>query len=515
MTNNAKKILKGSTLRVALLISSIIIGLFMMPFLIGNLGDEKYGMWVLVSAVVSFYSLMDFGMAEAIQRFLIRSVHSNDSEDTKIALSTSFFLSAGVGLVTLCITFGIIFFASSFVTEEADILLFQITIALVGLKSSIQLPLFSYYGILVANYRYDLITIIQFFTMITRTVLIVLFINAGYGIIAIAGIALVTDITGSLIVIRNAKNLIPGITASFSYFSTSKVKEYFHFAKWNYIIQITHKIRFSIDELVVGFVIGISAVTHYTIASTLISYFSSFMESAFGVFQPVFHKYHKLDQWDNLRSTFLITTEITSFASVLVGCILYSLGEIFISIWIGDSYSDSFMVLLILCTSNIFYKSILPCEKIIFAIAKQKYYAKISSMEAITNMVLSLTLASYLGIYGVALGTLIPSLISNLYLLPMYTCRQLTLPNISFYRILFKACLLGLITFLPMNYMVKMYGPENLFIVALYAGLFSITYMLICFKFVISNEATNLILDSLPDKFLPYIRPFTRGSKGV
>jgi len=510
MANNRKKILKGSMLRVTLLMSNIIIGFFMMPFLIHNLGDEQYGMWVLVSAVVSFYSLMDFGMASAMQRFLIRSIHSNKLKSSKIALTTSVVVSTAIGLITLLITITIIVVSPYFISKDVNYLLFSLTIGIIGLKASLQLPLFAYYGILVANYRYDVISIIQFFTMILRTTLIIVFVQADYSIISIAVISLLTDISGSLVIIRYAKKLMPNMEVSLAYFRLSKLKEYLHFGKWNYVIQITHKIRFSIDEFVVGTVVGLSAVTHYTIASTLITYFSSFMESAFGVFEPFFHKYHKLGQWDNLRETFTVTTEITTYASILVGSLLFSLGEPFIHIWMGDNYSDTAFVLLILCTANIFYKSILPCEKIIFAIDKQKFYAKTSTIEAIANLSISLSLTPYLGIYGVAIGTLIPSLASNLVLLPMYTCRQLSLPYRNFYTTLVKACILGSISFIPMSYMSRALPPQNLLMLILFGALFSLFYILICLKFFISNTASNFLITSLPNKLIPYVKPLTK-----
>jgi O-antigen/teichoic acid export membrane protein len=489
---------------------SIIIGLFMMPFLIHSLGDEQYGLWVLVGAVVSFYSLMDFGMATAIQRFLIRSIHADDEEESKTALTTSFVLSSAIGAATLLITIGIIVFSPLYLSENVDVLLFNITIGLVGLKASLQLPLFSYYGILVAKYRYDIISVVQIVTLVIRSALIVLFITYGYGIIAVAAIMLVSDIAGSLVVVQYAKRFMPELKISLSYFRTSELKEYFNFGKWNYVIQVTQKIRFSIDELVVGTIIGINAVTHYAIASTLITYFSSFMESAFGVFEPIFHKYHKLNQWDNLRETFLITTEITTYASILVGCLIFTLGEPFINVWMGEEYLDAFTVLLILCSANIFYKAILPCEKIVFAIAKQKFYAKVSTLDAITNLGLSITLATHMGIYGVALGTIIPSMISNLILLPMYTCKQLTIPYRQFYLILLKGIFLGGIIFIPAYYVILIYGPQNLFTLALTGTLVTIVYTPVCFRFFISKKAAALMIDSLPDRFVPYIKMLTK-----
>lgn len=510
MTSTAKKLFNSSASRLIVLITNISIGFFMLPFLIHSLGDEHYGLWILVGSVIAFYNLIDFGMAGAMQRFLIRSMHGEDIDDVNIALSTSFILTSAIGIFSLLVTFAIIVLAPLFTESEANILLFQIAIGIMGLKVATQLPLFSFYGILVAKYRFDIISYVQLVSLILRTCLIVYFVKNGYGIVAIAVISSLADIAGSLLIISYARKLAPGIKVSLSNFSLDKLKEYFHFGKYIYVIMIARRIRFSLDELVVGAVVGLGAVTHYAIAGTLIQYFTSIIGSAIGVISPSFIKYHKLGQWENLREIFLVTTEIATFASFLISGLLITLGQPFISIWVGDEYSDVYPVLLILCIASALINAQTPNQIVIVAIAKHKYYAIILGIEAMANLGISLVLGYYIGIYGVALGTMIPSLFNSLILQPMYACKQLRISYRDYYKILAKGAVLGVSVFVSGHYASQTINIESYVTLIAYGASISIVYILCCFKLFLSDKTTAYIIDSLPGNIAPFVKLFVR-----
>ena len=506
MTSTAKKLFNSSISRLVVLVANIGIGLFMLPFLVHTLGDEHYGLWVLVGSVIAFYNLMDFGMANAMQRFLIRAMHGEDIDDVNIALSTSFILSAGIGILSLLVTFVIITLAPLFAASESNVLLFQITIGIMGVKVTTQLPLFAFYGVLVSKYRYDIISYVQLGSLILRTLLIVYFVKNGYGIVAIAVISSLADIAGSLLIIFYAKQFASGIKVSPSSFSLVKLKEYFHFGKYIYVLMIARKIRFSLDEIVVGAVVGLGAVTHYAIAGALIQYFSVLIGSVIGVITPSFNKYHKLGQWENLREIFLVTTEIATYASFFIGGLLITLGQPFIAIWVGDEYRDVYLVLLILCISSIFMNAQNPNLIVIIAIAKHKYYAKILGVEAIANLGISLLLGYYIGIYGVALGTMIPSLFNSLILQPAYCCKQLNIPYRDCYMILVKGVILGFFVFLPGYYISLNINIESYIALIVYGAVAAFIYGVCCFRFFLSNKTTSYIIKSLPNNIAPFVK---------
>jgi len=501
MSSVSKILLKGSFLRVILLILSVGIGFYMMPFLIKIFGDEKYGIWVLVNAIISFYGLIDFGMGSAFQRFLIRSMHGDNLYDTNIALSTSFFLSIAFGLIGLLITIAIIVVAPYIFALKENTQLFRIVFFIIGFKTCLQMPLYTFYGILVARYRYDIITCIQIIVLIARTSLIIYFISHGHGLLTLAIIMSVFEIFSSIAIIIAAKNYEPSLEISTIYFRFEKLKEYFNYGKYVYLMNIAGKIRFSLDELVVGFVISIGAVTHYTIATAIIGYFGALMASIFNVINPVLHKYHKLEQWDNLREIFLILTEITTFLSMLIGGLIIVYGGVFIKLWIGSEYLDSYMPLVILTACAIFSQILSPGMFILLAIAKHQYLAKILMLEALFNLGLSIIFAYYFGMIGIAIGTLIPALINSLVLIPMYTCKQLEISSKKFYVIIANSLIINIILFVTVLIAVNYIKPDNYYSLITMVLLTSIIYILIYFRMLFSELAIKFIFDTLPEYF--------------
>jgi O-antigen/teichoic acid export membrane protein len=96
-------------------------------------------------------------------------------------------------------------------------------------------------------------------------------------------------------------------------------------------------------------------------------------------------------------------------------------GDNFIGVWMGPQYSrTSGTVLAILAIALVFSLQNTPATSIAFGIEKHKTIAMWAIGEAVANLTLSIVLARKIGIYGVAIGTLVPSLAVNLLLWPRY-----------------------------------------------------------------------------------------------
>ena len=485
---------------------SVGIGLFMMPFLVHSLGDELYGLWVLIGSIVAFYELMDIGLSDAMQRFMVRAIHGKEKNDTDIALSNSVALTIAVAILLLFVTLVIVFLVPLFSETEKNISTFQYTIGILGASAAIQFPFYPFYWVVVAKYRQDIIGYSQLCALILRTILTVYFVSNGHGIITIAAVMFFTKIASSVLIVMYSRKLAPEIKLSTSCLNPQVFKEYYHYGKYVYIIKMSDKIRFSIDNIVVGSIIGIGAITHYTIAVTLTQYFGRLIRGLYGVINPVLHKYHKLEQWDNLRKIFLIITEVSTLTSILIGGLLVILGDSFIVLWVGNDYSDAYPILLILCFSSVAINAQQPSEQILYAIAKHKYQAKITSIEAVINLGVSVVLGYYMGIVGVALGTTIPALFNALILRPRYTCRQLSIPYPIYYKILGKGLVAGVTVFIPGYIAVQTLGIKSWTVLVIYGLSITSIFIIFCTRLVMNKKTASYIVDSVPQRITPFVR---------
>ncbi|MDT8452087.1 MAG: oligosaccharide flippase family protein [Gammaproteobacteria bacterium] len=484
----------GSASRVILLISGILIGFYMMPFLVHNLGNEYYGLWILASSVVAFYSLIDFGLSFAMQRYLIQAIHGEDTEEVNATLSTSITLTAGFSILAIIISFVIFWISPFFMEDSLHQELFGLLILIMGFKAAFQITLFPFYGVLVAHYNYTSISYTQLFMLLARTFLIIVFIENGYDLIAMAIILFVTDLFGSVLIAYKAFKIQPGLKVDIKLFSRSKLLVYINYGKYVFFIESGDRVKLSIDDIIIASLISVGAVTHYTIAHTLVSYLTSFSDSILGVLTPVFNRYHKLEQWGEMRTTFSAMSDISAYLSILLGGGLIVFGYDFIQLWMGSEYLDTYPALAILCTTEIIVKSQTPVVISLFATARHKYLAALVGVETLVNLIISIALAPYLGITGVALGTAIPAIIVYLIFLPPYACKIIGVSVKRYYLSLFKFMSLSFLVFLMAGLMNKYY-PSTTYIELLIKSFFVfVVYSLFSFRFIVSFQ-TKLFLN--------------------
>ena len=63
---------KGAILSYGNILLTNIIGLVITPFMIKALGDSEYGLYTLIGSLVTYFSLMDFGLNNTIIRFVAK-----------------------------------------------------------------------------------------------------------------------------------------------------------------------------------------------------------------------------------------------------------------------------------------------------------------------------------------------------------------------------------------------------------------------------------------------------------
>ena len=60
----------------------ILIGLFLMPYVLNTVGDEQYGLWLFICSFAGYSGLLNLGFGETVTRFVAHH-HARD-ETTKI-----------------------------------------------------------------------------------------------------------------------------------------------------------------------------------------------------------------------------------------------------------------------------------------------------------------------------------------------------------------------------------------------------------------------------------------------
>jgi len=494
MSLYAKKLAFGSVLGVANHLTTIVVGLFLMPFVISSLGDRMYGFWTLASAFIGYYGLLEFGMGSAVGRFIAGAIGSGDKEECNRIISNAFFIYSCMGLVVLIVTFVLSLLAFLFFQDPEEASLFRKVILVLGVNVAIYFPIKVYKGILGAQLRFDIMSFITFISLILRTSLIVIILVNGYKILALALVTLISCIPEYILYVYFAKKNLSDFKIKISDCSLGTAKTLFSYSSHTFVARMADEFRFNIDGFVISAFIGLSAVTHYRVASTLVQHFITLIMIITGVLLPFFSRLDGEENREKIKETLFFSSKLSIIMTSFVGFGLIAWGKPFIERWMGPQYLDAYPCLVVLVLGSIFDLWQAPTVSLLFAMSKHRFYSLFNSLEAVCNVLLSLLLVRRFGMLGVAIGTFIPMAIMKLLIQPVYACR---VSNIAYWEYVKKMSrtvfLVSLALLFPIFITDRFATPDYLTLMEI--GILSmIGFLLVLWRFEFHPSEKKLIL---------------------
>jgi len=428
-----RTVIRGSTLRVVGLAAHTLVGFFLMPFLVHSLGDRYYGYWALVATILGYYGLLDLGIVSAVQFHVAKALGEKNVAAANRAISTAFFSFAALGMVILLLTIAIASVAHRLIADPADLVAFRRVLLIMGVGFAIGFPGRAFVGALSAHLRWDLIASIGMVVLFVRAAAIVLLIKLGWGIVSLAAVTVLADAVTFGLYFWVLSGIEDQFHLSFSAAKISALKEVLHYSVYSLIIKVNDQLRFYIDVLVVSGIVGVSAVTHYSIASRLALSFRDLLIAILGILAPWFSVLLGNADFSKMRRLLTFGTKLSVSISMLTAMCLTLYGRRFIEAWMGKNYLDAYWPLVLLAWSVFFVGVQYPSSSYLYGVFKHRFLAYAGLIEAGINAVLSICLARVYGLVGVALGTIIPAIAMWLVVEPIYACRQAAIPLKTYY----------------------------------------------------------------------------------
>jgi O-antigen/teichoic acid export membrane protein len=422
-----------------------------------------YGLWVLVGTFMGYYGLLDLGLSTAVSRHIAGAIGASDQDECNKVFSTAFFVYMAIAMVALLITLGLRWFAPLFSENQEDIATFQKIILILGLHLTIGIPLRTFQGILVAQLRFDLISIIQLMTLVLRTTLVVIVLSAGYKLLALAWVTFLAGVPQHILYVFYAKKLIPSLQLRYKECTKVTVKKLVNYSAYTFIARIADILRFKIDYIVIAAFVSLSAVTHYKIAGYIMINYIYIVVAFLGVLQPVFSRLDGSNDQQSIKKILLFTTKISICISSFIGFGLIVWGKPFIERWMGAQFLDAYPALVVLALGCMFSLWQNPSVSLLFGTSNHKFFAIFNSVEGLSNLIISLLLVRHFGLMGVALGTFIPMTIVKLLIQPVYVCRVFSIKYFEYMRILMRTVLFVFLALvIPSIISFKLASPDYL-----------------------------------------------------
>ena len=467
-----RQILKNVGSSWSALGTNVLVGIFLSPFILHRLGDAAYGIWVLIFSVTGYYGLFDLGIRSSIIRYVSKYTATGDKEKLAQFVNTALFSYTGIGLLSMALT---VFLSSSaehmFKIPPEMHSQSRLLLLVVGASVSLGFPLGVFGGMLEGLQRFYILNWTNIGSTLLRAALIVYFLNRGYGLITVAMITVALPILSSILRAIIVFRLCP-VPLGLRYVNKESFRNMATYGGTTFLVIVAGRLRFRTDELVLGSMMSTVAITYFSIGARIVDYAQEFVASLAQIFVPMSSQSEAKGDLDHLRKLYIAGNRVCALLILPITVILVLLGKHVIRIWMGARYvPHSYPVLVVLIIPFALMLMQSASGRVLFGIGKHQSLAKVTLLEGIANLILSIALVPAWGVVGDALGTAIPLCCTFLLFMPRHLKKQLGVPVISFVR---QAYLLPCLLNLPLVGMVwlanRFFTPKNLIHLVLEIG---------------------------------------------
>jgi len=415
--------------------ASLAIGFFLMPFVLHTLGDSAYGTWVFITAIASNAGLLYLGFGDTIGRYVAQYQSRREWDRLNEVVTLIVTIYSSMALLALAVAALLALFAPSLHDwTRTELFEVRIVILLLGLTVATGLAGSAFGGVLVGMRRFDVERGIAFAGDLLRLALLVLFLKRESGLIIIAAVFLAMTIVDNLAIVWWAFRLVPQLSIRPRYLKWSVLRECLHFSGFALLNSIAYQLIYATDTVVIGCVFGAAAVVPYQIALRLCQMLRQPITKIAEICMPTAGALHAQSDRGTLQRMVVKAMGVSFLLAAGLFTGIYFFGDQLIASWVGDEYADSQLLLLVLFGGQLIALPVGVLRSTLFGMGAVRGPALVYLAEAVCNVVLSLILCQPLGVFGVALGTVIPIFVFEAGVLLPYGLKRIGLSPWPMFR---------------------------------------------------------------------------------
>lgn len=488
----------GAILSYVIIFLNMIVGVIYTPILTKQLGQAEYGLYSLITSIMTYFTILDFGFGNAIIIYTAKYKARKDKESEQRLHGTFFIIYVVIGIIVtilgLILTFNVEnLFASTMSGEELNKA--KIMMGILTFNVAITFPFTVYTSIITAYEQYVFSKLLNIIRILLLPMIMIPMLFMGVKSI---GLVILNTVLNVTVLISNylfCKFKLK-IKFKFGLLEKSLFIEIFAYSFYIFLNAIIEKINHEVDKFILGAVSGTIAVSIYAVANQLQSIFTNLSVAISGVLLPKLAQIKENKSIDTKKEFSRIFIKIGRIqyiimALVLTGFILF--GKEFITdIWVGKEYINAYYVTIILVLPALVPLiqntglSILQVEN------KYKYRTIIFSFIAVLNLIISIPLASKYNEIGSAIGTSLAVLLGQIIILNIYYHKSIKINIIQFWKEILTLSIPVVICFI-IGIIIKLLIPiTNIWIFGIEGFIYVILYVTLVFKFGVNDEEKDM-----------------------
>lgn len=472
------------------------VNLALFPFIVSHVGKEVYGIYLLVMAFTGYLGVLELGVTAAVTKYVAELTAKGDKEGVKKIVSASFSLFFIVGLAVAVILFILSFcFDHIFAVEAVNRVVMRQLFWIAAAASLFIWPGKIFSRVLDGFQRYDWLAVIKIAEVVLIGGSAYLIFSRGLGIVyflLLSYLFIILEYVGAYIIGRyhllKSKIIFP-------YFNKEVFKTIFSFSFFLFLSNLVGLLIFNFDSFVIGAFVSIAAITLYSVGFNLQGGFRA-VNSLLG--SPLFPAGADMEgrsEHDKQKELLFKGTKYMTLVFVPLVIITIVFAKLFINNWMGAGFIESILPAQVLISFWLFNNTIEVGTGLLVAKGYVKVIFKITALNALLNLGLSLILVRPLGILGVVLGTTIPMVLVSFPLILHQILKLLKVSLREFFNLAVKNNLwVYLFTVILSGLALKIFHPANIFLTIGEMGIVYAIVIFVGFRFFLSAEERKEML---------------------
>lgn len=413
---------------------TVVVSFLMLPYVLGALGKNTYGVWLFLNAIASYSGLLYMGLGATVCRYVADLSSRKQWDALNQVVSAIFAIYCVMAGVVLAAAGGLAAAApwmSSWGSESIGEI--QLVILMNGLATAIGMVTSVYGGILIGTQRIDLKQSVETGSVIARFALVYVFLLWHPSLFTMSAIFLALMIVENAIHIAFAYRELPTLSIRFRHARKATIRECFGFTSYAALATIAEQLIYMTDTIVISLCLGMEEVVPYAIALRICQMAQAPLAK---IGEAMLPKAGELQATGRKAELAALCEKMTGLTFVLIsacfiGCAFFA--RMLLNVWVaskdsGWSSADTetcLQALMILLAAQVVAQPLIVLRKTLLGMGNVRLPALIDLGEALLNLVLSLGLVFAVGVVGVAWGTFVPLVFIELLVLLPYANREI------------------------------------------------------------------------------------------
>lgn len=400
---------------------------FLTPYLIRGLGADLFGVWAAAEAVVAYFTLFDLGVAACLVRYVAKYHATGEQAELNKLVSAGLAVFAAAAGCVLVLGAAVVAVAAPGLErrlgQPADIAPFML---LMLLNVALTLPLSVFPSVLDGLQRYTAKAALRVAFLGLRAAGTVWVMETRPGLLWLGVVQVAANLLEHAVAGVLAVRALPGLRVGYGLVDRPTLRLVGGYSRDAFLAMLSARITSQTGPVVIGWRVGLAAVTYYANAFRLVETGKNVLRSATAAMTPAVSDREARGDDGGVRRVFRDGTRWVLYLVLPVHLGILFFGRPFLHRWLPPVGlpDDCYRVTVILSATLSIGVAQSVASRILFGLGRLRFFARLALAEAGLNLALTLALAGPWGADGVAVAVAGPNVLFCLGLIG-YTARAL------------------------------------------------------------------------------------------